>query len=457
MKSIRHILADQKGAYFLMSALVLTVMIGFAALGVEIGRWYSIQAEISKSIDGAAFAGAKNTNNPLFAVNGVPNQGLFNTFVQDVAAANFPPGLLGTDTPTFTVTQNGPTVQVTGDVNSYNALTTVFDAGTDTTNLAAAGSAQLRRAEVSLVLDISGSMGRPAGSPPIVELQAGASAFVNNFQSFQKDHRFSLIYFDAGVVTPNPNVLSHDFVDGMTTTIAGLTPNNGGTNIEHALTQARAIDWTPGQMAAPANTRISQVLVLFSDGEPTAFRGDFTYKGAQHEGVGQVFVNGGVVAPDLKEAELQNTNYSSPSINRMARTGNGQSSGPCGSSSVKWHIFNDPVYGFAQAQPPVSAGVEQCDVGNPYYNGGKWYAQFPLDDYVRWVAQEKAKDHAQDLKDMGIEIYTIGLDITAGGADETFMKGLATDPDHAFFVTDQSELQGIFQTIANRIKLILVS
>ena len=78
-------------------------------------------------------------------------------------------------------------------------------------------------------------------------------------------------------------------------------------------------------------------------------------------------------------------------------------------------------------------------------------------DYVGWVAKEKSKKHAQDLKDMGIEIYTIGLDIDSGGADETFMKGLATDPDHAFFVTDQSELQGIFQTIANRIKLILVS
>ena len=33
MKPIRQILGNQKGAYFLMSAIVLGTMVGFAALG----------------------------------------------------------------------------------------------------------------------------------------------------------------------------------------------------------------------------------------------------------------------------------------------------------------------------------------------------------------------------------------------------------------------------------------
>ena len=41
MKNLGSKIDNQKGAYFLMSAIVLSIMVGFAALGVEIGRWYS--------------------------------------------------------------------------------------------------------------------------------------------------------------------------------------------------------------------------------------------------------------------------------------------------------------------------------------------------------------------------------------------------------------------------------
>ena len=61
------------------------------------------------------------------------------------------------------------------------------------TPLGAVGSAKLRTAEIALVLDISGSMERPAPGA-IVELRDSAMTFVSNFQSFQKDHQFALVY-----------------------------------------------------------------------------------------------------------------------------------------------------------------------------------------------------------------------------------------------------------------------
>ena len=64
-----------------------------------------------------------------------------------------------------------------------------------------------------------------------------------------------------------------------------------------------------------------------------------------------------------------------------------------------------------------------------------------------------AIDHATELKTFGIEIYTIGL----GDIDQGFLTTLATDAGHAFFANDSSELEGIFQEIANKLKLILVS
>ena len=441
MKSFRQILTDQKGAYFLMSALVLGIMLGFAALGVEIGRWYAIQAEISKSIDGAAFAGAKNVSNLKF-----PNPTDLQGFVEEVAAANFPPGMLDTGAPTFVANldANG-LVTVTGTVDSNNRLTTVFDTGSPHTALGAVGSAKLRKAEIALILDISGSMGRAPS--PIVELKSGAKTFVENFTAFNADHKFALVAFASGVETQRD--LATDFLTDMDTKITALTPDNGGTDMEHAFTKARALDWSPAQLGLPANERTRQVAIFFSDGEATAFYDEFTYKGNTHQGIGQVFVNGGRVVEELKEPDLLQQDFS-PFIDRMRRTGNGQNSGPCGSSSVKWHIFEDPLYGLAMAQPPVSAGVEQCTIGGSS-------GTFPLHDYVRWVAQEKAKNNAQALKDDGIELWTIGLATAAGSADEAFMKSLATDDDHAKFANSEDELEGIFQEIANQLKLILVS
>ncbi len=438
MKSIRHILANQKGAYFLMSAIVLSVMVGFSALGVEIGRWYAIQAEISKSIDGAAFAGAKNINNPLF-----PDDEALEAFVVQVAQANFPPGLLDTDAPAFVANLDPTNGQVTvnGSVNSVNHLTTIFETGTATTAMSSSGSALLRRAEIALVLDVSGSMGRPPGDPPIDELRPGATGFVDNFESFQKDHKMALVHYAAGVQVPFD--LGYDFkINGMNDAINALTPDNGGTNSEDALAQTGTLDWTPGQMALPVNVRIRQVVVFFSDGEPTAFRGSFTKGGNTYDAVEQVFVNNGDVIPTLKDPYVQNSNLS-PSISGTDNTGNGQSSGPCGSSSTKWHIFDDATYGFAQFGPTAGLLPEECNIG----------VGSPLKDYVEWVARQKTFDHATALKTAGIELYTIGL----GDADEDFMKSLATDDDHAFFANSSAELAGIFQEIANKLKLILVS
>ncbi len=433
MKSIRHILADQKGAYFLMSALVLGSLVGFAALGVELGRWYGIQAEISKSIDGAAFAGAKNVSNPKF-----PTKTDLEAFVLEVANANFPPGLLDTDTPVFTANLDTEgKVTVNGNVNSFNHMTTVFETGTTTTNLGASGAAKLRKAEIALVLDYSGSMDYP-DPQPIVDLRDGATQFVENFQSFQKDHRFALITFASGVKTPF--AMDTDFVFGMTNEIANLTNANGGTNAEDALAQARNLPWTPAQLSLPPNERTRQVVVFFSDGEPTSFRGDFTRNGVQYEAS---VPDGSVSLRKTDEYHDQISSY----VAYPSGNGTGTSLQTCtGGGSyydVQWHIFSDPKYGLnSSVYPPFNgAGIHDC------------FSQSQLQPYVTAVSRQKALDNAADLKADGIEVYAIGL----GAADRTIMQAIATDLDHEFFANTSGDLQGIFQEIANKLKLILVS
>ena len=63
-----------------------------------------------------------------------------------------------------------------------------------------------------------------------------------------------------------------------------------------------------------------------------------------------------------------------------------------------------------------------------------------------------AIDNAQALKDRGVLVYTIGL----GNVDQNFLQQISSGPEYAFYTPDSSELDGIFQTIANILKLVLV-
>jgi hypothetical protein len=64
-----------------------------------------------------------------------------------------------------------------------------------------------------------------------------------------------------------------------------------------------------------------------------------------------------------------------------------------------------------------------------------------------------AIDNAQAIKNNGIEIYTIGL----GDVDPNFLGALSSGSAFAYYTPDSSELAGIFQQIANILKLVLVS
>ncbi|MDX1412389.1 MAG: TadE/TadG family type IV pilus assembly protein, partial [Nitrospirales bacterium] len=261
---------NQQGAYLLITAIALLVLFGFAGLGVEVGRWYAVQGELAKSIDGAAFAGAKNVNNP--------NIGDLNGFVQEVAQANFEAGLLGTETPTFTVGNDGNgKITVNDSTYALNTLAKGFNPAYDKTHVATSGSAKLRNAEIALVLDVSGSM---AGSP-LTNLKDGAKQFVGNFADHEATSKFALLAYASGVIKPFD--LDHYYVGPIETAINGLNAQ-GGTNTEDALGQTVALPWMD-QSGLPPNERGKQVVVLFSDGNPSAFRAKFKHKDVDYDGV----------------------------------------------------------------------------------------------------------------------------------------------------------------------------
>jgi len=433
IKGLQNPLRNQHGAYILITALAVVALFGFAALGVEVGRWYAIQGEMSKAIDGAAFAGAKNVNNP--------NINDLHGFVQEVAQTNFPPGLLGTDAPTFIVTDDGNgKITVQGSTNSINTLAKVLDGSHSTTNIGADGSAKLRNAEIALVLDVSGSM----GGSPLSDLKDGAKQFVENFEDQENDNRFALLTFASGVQTLFD--MDHGYVSPITSAINGLGAQ-GGTNAEDALAQALALPWTD-QSGVPANERSKQVVVFFSDGNPTAFRGQFKYNNTDYDGVAAL--GGSLVYLSLQKPDQQ---YSLFSVNKAHITGDGKSSGStvCPNTTsqgvtnklnTRWYVFTDSTYGLNSFGPMSSYDSQQCNIPQP-----------PLANYLTYLATQMAIDNAAAIKAKGIEIYTIGL----GDVDPVFLGNLSSGSDFAYYTPDSSELAGIFQQIANILKLVLIS
>ncbi len=434
IKGLQNPLCNQQGAYILITGITIVALFGFAALGIEVGRWYAIQGEMSKAIDGAAFAGAKNVNNP--------NITDLHGFVEQVAQANFPPGLLGTDTPTFLVSDDGNgKVTVQGSTNSINSLSRVVEGSHATTAIAADGSAKLRNAEIALVLDVSGSM----GGSPISDLKDGAKSFVENFTDQQADNRFALLTFATGVQKPFP--MDHGYVSPMTSAINGLSAS-GGTNAEDALAQALTLPWSD-QSGVPANERTKQVVIFFSDGNPSAFRGQFKHEGVTYDGVAAL--DGGY-ASVYNFMGYPNPQGSYDSSFRINLTGDGKKTGTsCPPKqiggvwyySVKWDIFQDSTYGLNSFGATYGMDSEHCAMNNPT----------PLGDYVNYLVRQMAIDNAQAIKNNGIEIYTIGL----GNIDQNFLSALSSGPKFVYYTPDSSELEGIFQQIANILKLVLIS
>ena len=77
----------ERGAVIIAVALFLFLMLGFLAVGVEVGRWYLVRAELSKSVDAGALEGARNITNPYADPK---------VIARDFAYANFSNAYLGT-------------------------------------------------------------------------------------------------------------------------------------------------------------------------------------------------------------------------------------------------------------------------------------------------------------------------------------------------------------------------
>jgi Flp pilus assembly protein TadG len=244
---------NEEGFTLFYVAVFLAVLLIFVGLAVDTGRAYVVQAQLSKAVDGAALGAARMLN------SGDPRQE-----AATIYRANFPVGWFGTTSSTDPGSSgfyNMTTVPATG----VNVVTVTASAVVPTTfmrlanfqevTVNASGEATRRMVDLSLVIDVSGSIGWrwPA-------VRDAARTFIDAFD--EDADRLSLVLFGNGasVEYPMPSARGFD-----KTTLKAEVPNSlpGGST---AMVQGLYRGWDELRSVPTGQQSGLRVIVLFTDG-----------------------------------------------------------------------------------------------------------------------------------------------------------------------------------------------
>jgi len=242
-----------RGAVLVMVAVGMLALLGFAGLALDSGRGYLHKLRMTRAVDAAALTGARTLRaGSTVAIDQARSAASVNGLSQGVGGASVAM-VIGQNEwgeATFTVDASQP-VRTT--------LMRVF--GIDQITVAASASAAVPPVDLVLVLDQSGSLGSVGAWD---DLQDAARTFVQEFDD--TIDQLGLVSFQ--IRGTERWELSGDFTTGIINKINAMQ-SNGDTNAGEGLRLAEA------QLAGPnVRDRSAKVVVFFTDGRPTAFRGN---------------------------------------------------------------------------------------------------------------------------------------------------------------------------------------
>ena len=253
MSRQRFDIANERGFALIYLAGTLTALLLFAGLAVDAGRAYVVKAQLSKAVDGAALGAARMLN------SGDPRGEAARIFT-----ANFPSGYMGTAAGDPTAAGNFYSLRTDAQagvnivtITAQTTLPTTFMklARFNTVTVSSTGEAQRRMVDLSLVLDVSGSIGWrwPA-------VRDAARAFVNSFD--RNGDRVSLIMFSDGARVLDQMPASRGF--NKTKVMADI-PNSlpGGST---AMVEGLYRGWDEVRAVPRGQQSGLRVIVLFTDG-----------------------------------------------------------------------------------------------------------------------------------------------------------------------------------------------
>jgi Flp pilus assembly protein TadG len=257
-------LSSEKGIALVYLAVTLTCLLLFAGLAVDTGRSWVVKAQLSKAVDAAALGSARNLG------SADPKGEATKIFL-----ANFPSGFGGSAAgdPTsaagfFALATDNVTAKTVITVTaSADVPTTFMKLGNfDLVTVSALGQATRRMVDLSLVLDVSSSIGSQWG-----DVRDASRVFVDSFD--QLHDRLSLLTFSNGaaVLDPMPSARGFDKAK-----LKADIPQNlpgGSTNTVEGIYRS----WDELRSVSNGTQSSLRVIVLFTDGASNSVDGDYGF------------------------------------------------------------------------------------------------------------------------------------------------------------------------------------
>jgi Flp pilus assembly protein TadG len=457
-------------------AVFLTLLLICVGLAVDTGRAYVVQAQLSKAVDGAALGAARMLN------SGNPRQEAANIY-----RANFPNGWMGTTSSTspseagfFTMTTDTTTGVNVVNVRATAIVPTTFMRLANRTELQvnALGEATRRMVDLSLVMDVSSSIG---WRWPYV--RDAARHFVDAFDA--RNDRVSLVFFGNGarVIDAMPPGRGFDKARVMAD-----IPNSlpGGST---AMVQGLYRGWDELRSVPNGQQSGLRVIVLFTDGASNSVPGQWAGAPAgSSRGLRTWdFPDGTCPDPD-------NQTHSNPFIDGLYHTDTGAAS-PSVGLQLPWNstttISSIPfmpaasfhfehrsgaipttfpfqtntltVNGVAQS---TARGLRQFNVAQNRYPAQIYNVNNAARNLVEIIANAARADAAGDYP---IRIYSIGMGElvrcplgTRQEMSEEILKRVSNDPaspdkntnqleGRYYFAQTEAHVQAAFQALQNQI------
>ncbi|HEX3644210.1 MAG TPA: vWA domain-containing protein [Vicinamibacterales bacterium] len=464
----------QEGFTLVYMAAILALLMVSTGLAVDSGRAYLVKAQLSKAVDGAALAAARAFN------NGNPQ-----AVAAQIFKANFPAGYLGTAAapdPTaaanfFASSTNAATGINVVTITASAVMPTTFMsvANLNTVTVASSGQATRRMVDLSLILDVSSSIGTrwPA-------VRDAARSFIDAFD--QNNDRLSLLTFSNGAAVLDPMPAGRGFNKAQ---LEADVPQNlpGGSTL---MVEGIYRGWDELRSVANGTQSGLRIIVLFTDGASNGVPGTYDGSGLAKSLRSWDFPKQ-AVDPDSQT-------WDSPHIDGLYATDTGNSN-PSYTLTVPW---NSPLTIAAVPYLPVqtlhthhrSAGIPTAfplQTAALTVNGAAQNAARPLRDFdaaagkypaevfninnaarnvLEIIADAARQDAGGDYK---IRIYTIGMGYlirdllgTMPEKPEDILKRVANDatsPDFNggqlegkyFFAQTGADVAPAFQGIQNLI------
>jgi Flp pilus assembly protein TadG len=256
-------LSSEKGFALIYMSIVLTALLLFTGLAVDAGRAYVVKAQLSKAVDGAALGAARLLN------SGDPRGEAVNIF-----KSNFPAGYMGVSSVTdptsaanfFNLTTNAATGVNVVTVQASAILPTTFMklANFDQVTVGSLGQATRRMVDLSLVLDVSSSIG---SQWPTV--RDAARTFVDAFDAAHD--RIALMTFSNGAMVLDAMPSARGFNK---TQVMNDVPQNlpgGSTNTVEGIYRS----WDELRSVPTGQQSSLRIIVLFTDGASNSVDGDY--------------------------------------------------------------------------------------------------------------------------------------------------------------------------------------